>query len=167
MARPRDLKFCHPYFQNASAPRFPTNTPIRDVIPILPTLKRATMQMTDPPTLMSNFMALALTVLQSILAVPESMINAFPYDALKEGIWNEAWERVLKALASFDEPYLALYSVHDIKPVNDDTSKVSRSFMLSFILVLTAHSIRMMHLSHKPACQSRTIRHSHRSRYRM
>lgn len=93
------------------------------------------MQMIDPPTLMSNFMALALTILQSMLAVPESMIDAFPYDAIKEGRWNEAWERLLKALANFNEPYLdAVYSeplLHDIKPANDGTSKVSRSSMVS------------------------------------
>lgn len=79
--------------------------------------------MIDPPTLMSNFMSLALTILQSMLAVPESMICAFPYD----GRWNEAWERLLKALATFNEPYLdAVYPkplLHGIKPVNDGTSK--------------------------------------------
>ncbi|KAG1892200.1 hypothetical protein F4604DRAFT_14714 [Suillus subluteus] len=79
--------------------------------------------MIDPPTLMSNFMMLALTIIQSMLAVPESMIDALLYDAIKEGRWNEAWERMLKALASFDEPYLdAAYSEH----VNHDTECTSK-----------------------------------------
>ncbi|KAG2349141.1 hypothetical protein BDR05DRAFT_986719 [Suillus weaverae] len=86
--------------------------------------------MTDPPTLMSNFMALALSIIQSMLAVPESMIDAFSYDTIKEGRWKEAWERMLSALASFDEPYLdaSVYSplLHDIKPVNDDTEYTSK-----------------------------------------
>ncbi|KAG2064268.1 hypothetical protein BDR04DRAFT_1110340 [Suillus decipiens] len=84
------------------------------------------MQMTDPFILMSDFMALALTIIQSMLAVPESLRDAFPYSKIKEGRWNEAWERVLQALANFDdEPYLdVVYSsepLHDIKPVDDDT----------------------------------------------
>ncbi|KAG1755455.1 hypothetical protein EDB19DRAFT_1823046 [Suillus lakei] len=87
------------------------------------------MQMTDPPTLIRDFMALAISIIQLVLAVPESMIDAFPYGTIKEGRWFEAWERVLKALASFDEPYLdAVCSplLHDIKPVNDDTESTSK-----------------------------------------
>lgn len=87
---------------------------------------------------MGNFIALALTIIQSMLAVPESMLDAFSYDALKERRWNKAWERVLHALANFDEPYLDAAYSPDIKPVNNDTectSKVSRSSMVSYILV--------------------------------
>jgi hypothetical protein len=75
---------------------------------------------------MNNFMVLAFTIIQSMLAVPD----ALPYDAIKEGRWSKAWERILKALASFDEPYwVADYSeplLHDTKPVNDDTECTSK-----------------------------------------
>ncbi|KAG1851773.1 hypothetical protein C8R48DRAFT_777728 [Suillus tomentosus] len=75
---------------------------------------------------MGNLIALALTIIQSTLAVPESMLDAFSYDALKERRWNKAWERVLHALVSFDEPYLDAAYSPDIKPVNNDTECTSK-----------------------------------------
>ncbi|KAG0709873.1 hypothetical protein DFH29DRAFT_18185 [Suillus ampliporus] len=73
---------------------------------------------------MSKLMALAIAIVRSMLAFPESLMDTLiTHDTIKGGRWIEAWERLLKTLARFDEPYLdPVYSPlpHDTKPANDD-----------------------------------------------
>jgi len=56
------------------------------------------------------------------MAVPESVVDGITHKAMKEGRWIEAWERLLKALGSFDERYYCSYNITEL--VNDATSNV-------------------------------------------